>query len=576
MARECRVDLLGRFRVVVGGREVSGDAWRNRRAADLVKLLALAPGHRLSRDRVMAALWPELGTAAAGANLRKAVHFARRAMGSDHAIATTSELMLWPDGRLDVDVDKFEEAAGPVLATGDGEAARRTAELYRGELLPTDRYEPWTEEPRERLVQRYGRVLKVAGLWERVLELDRADEEAHRAIMQRHISEGRRTDAIRQFDRLRRGLREELGVAPDSATIALYEEILGTDGPEPPTPVERAQASLAWALVHWNKRELDDAERHAREALTLALAAEMGHELGEASTLLALISYARGTWREVFREEFSSTMNEGPALALALYDAHLCFAEYYMYGPEGPDGAERYARELLSMAMSAGSNAGEAMARLLLGEILLLKGSMEGAETELLLAKEMYAAVGSLSGQSISLERLAEIEIQRGRLPEANRLMQSALPLAERSGIPTHLVVRVFGVMIAAAATPDDASRIVATAKDRLGGMRVCQPCSMGYLISAGIASARAGDLQAAGSFVDEAERTAGMWQGGPWTAATWEARAEMRMAEGEPERAAALFREAADLFASVSRPLDEARCRSAARILVQPPQSAV
>jgi hypothetical protein len=188
----------------------------------------------------------------------------------------------------------------------------------------------------------------------------------------------------------------------------------------------------------------------------------------------------------------------------------------------------------------------------------------------------MYAAVGSLSGQSISLERLAEIEIQRGRLPEATRLMQSALPLAERSGIPTHLVVRVFGVMIAAAATPDDASRIVATAKDRLGGMRVCQPCSMGYLISAGIASARAGDLQAAGSFVDEAERTAGMWQGGPWTAATWEARAEMRMAEGEPERAAALFREAADLFASVSRPLDETRCRSAARILVQPPQSAV
>jgi DNA-binding SARP family transcriptional activator len=568
MAGECEVGLLGRFRVVVGGREVSGDAWRTRRAADLVKLLALAPGHSLSRDRVMDALWPTLETPAAGANLRKAVHFARRAMGSDEAITTVYELQLWPDGGLEVDVDKFDEAVDSALATEDAEAALRAVDLYRGELLPADRYEPWTEEPRDRLAQRYGRVLKIAGLWERVLELDRADEEAHRAIMKRYIAEGRRTDAIRQFDRLRRGLREELGVAPDSETIALYEKVLGMDGPEPPSPAERARASLAWALVHWNKRELDDAERYARAALSLALAAELGHELGEASTLLALISYARGTWREVFREEFSSTMNEGPALAHVLYDAHLCFAEYYMYGPEGPEGAESYARELLSLATSEGSEAGEAMTRLLLGEIMLLKGDIEPAEAELGRAREMYAAIGSLSGQSISLERLAEIEILRGRSSEATRLMQTALPLAEGSGIPTHLVVRVFGVMIAAAATAD-AVRVLATARDRLAAMRVCQPCSMGYLISAAIASARARDLEDAERFVGEAERTAGMWQGGPWTAATWEARAEMRVAQGEPEQAAALFREAADLFASVSRPLDEARCRSAAGILV-------
>jgi hypothetical protein len=39
---------------------------------------------------------------------------------------------------------------------------------------------------------------------------------------------------------------------------------------------------------------------------------------------------------------------------MAVYDAHLCFAEYYMYGPEGPGGAESYARELLSTATAAG------------------------------------------------------------------------------------------------------------------------------------------------------------------------------------------------------------------------------
>jgi DNA-binding SARP family transcriptional activator len=164
MARKCEVVLLGRFRVIVGGDEISGDAWRTRRAADVVKLLALAPGHRLSRDRVMAALWPALGTPAAGANLRKALHFARRAMGSDEAIASSSELVLWPDGHLEVDVDRFDEAAESALAMGEATAAASAAELYAGELLPNDRYEPWTEEPRERLVQRYSQMVKMAGL----------------------------------------------------------------------------------------------------------------------------------------------------------------------------------------------------------------------------------------------------------------------------------------------------------------------------------------------------------------------------------------------------------------------------
>jgi len=57
------------------------------------------------------------------------------------------------------------------------------------------------------------------------------------------------------------------------------------------------------------------------------------------------------------------------------------------------------------------------------------------------------------------------------------------------------------------------------------------------------------------------------MWQGGSWHAAVWEARAHLRHAEGDPAQARALFREAADLFGRIGRPLDEARCRAAASI---------
>ena len=53
------VQLLGRFSVTVDSVPVSGDAWRSRRAAGVLKLLALAPAHRMHRTEVIEALWPE-------------------------------------------------------------------------------------------------------------------------------------------------------------------------------------------------------------------------------------------------------------------------------------------------------------------------------------------------------------------------------------------------------------------------------------------------------------------------------------------------------------------------------------
>lgn len=75
-----RIELLGGFRVSVGDKPVPDDVWHRRRPAGLLKLLALAPGHRLHREQVMDVFWPELDPAAAGANLRKAIHHARNAL----------------------------------------------------------------------------------------------------------------------------------------------------------------------------------------------------------------------------------------------------------------------------------------------------------------------------------------------------------------------------------------------------------------------------------------------------------------------------------------------------------------
>ena len=80
-----RVELLGTFRVAVG-QEVIDCAWPSRRSAELLQLLALADGHRLLKDQVIDALWPHLCPEAGGANLRKAAHHARQALGHEDAV----------------------------------------------------------------------------------------------------------------------------------------------------------------------------------------------------------------------------------------------------------------------------------------------------------------------------------------------------------------------------------------------------------------------------------------------------------------------------------------------------------
>jgi DNA-binding SARP family transcriptional activator len=104
---DVKVTLLGGFGAAVDGVPVPEAAWRLKKARELVKLLALAPGHRLHREQVMDVLWRDRGPAAAANNLHQAVHVARRALDAG-AIELRDEMLFLV---ADVDVDLFELAA---------------------------------------------------------------------------------------------------------------------------------------------------------------------------------------------------------------------------------------------------------------------------------------------------------------------------------------------------------------------------------------------------------------------------------------------------------------------------------
>jgi predicted ATPase len=141
------IKLLGGFAAAVAGEPVDDSQWRLRKGRELVKLLALAAGHRLHREQLIDALWPDRDPAAAANNLHQVVHAARRALGAD-VIALRDELLTL---RADVDVDDFERAAAYARRAGTPSAYRAALSLYAGELLPENRYDDWAAVRREEL-----------------------------------------------------------------------------------------------------------------------------------------------------------------------------------------------------------------------------------------------------------------------------------------------------------------------------------------------------------------------------------------------------------------------------------------
>jgi DNA-binding SARP family transcriptional activator len=561
----CAIHLLGGFAVEVDGQPVPAGSWKHRRSAELIKLLALAPGHRLHREQVMDTLWSGLSPEAAGANLRKATHHLRRALGTpDPVVIEGGFVALCPDWPVTTDVEAFETAAKNALGAGPS-ACADAAGLYRGELLPYDRYADWAFEPRERLRMRYVQLLKVAGQWDVVLDADPADEEAHRALMRRHIDEGNRQAAIRQFSRLREALRSDLGIGPDRSSVELYGKALALEGRTPPTSAEQVEGLLAWGLVHWNRMELDDARKCAEQARALAIEGGLGRALGEATTLLGMVAHAQGCWRELFRSEFEQTLANRPDMASFIFDAQLCLAELSLYGPDSHTQIEPFARDLLESAIRAGSTRGQGLAWLMIGEAALFAGKLNEASTALSRAAKLHRSSQATSALALALIRSAETEIARGRRWQANRLLDRASEVALSAPLIAHLLVRVYAARLLAAKAGDRAIAALHEAERNLTHATACQPCSIGYHVNAALAAARSGDLAEAHQHLDTAERIAGMWPGGPWQAAVWEARGAIRVAEGDRAQGTALLSEAAILFANAGRPLDAARCRAGA-----------
>jgi predicted ATPase/DNA-binding SARP family transcriptional activator len=232
--------LLGDFQIRVGERVIPAAAWKQRKAAAIVKLLALEPSHRLHREQILDALWPELDPDAAANNLRVALHAVRRILDAGGIpIREGQHLVLGTSDTIWVDVLAFEAALDRAWRDSDLNAFQTAIDLYAGDLLPADPYEEWIETRRASLRTSYLAALaRIARLqeerdntngaiatWQRVLKSEPATEEAHVQLMLLLARAGRKQDALAQYDMLVSTLNEELGVEPDPIVRELADAI---------------------------------------------------------------------------------------------------------------------------------------------------------------------------------------------------------------------------------------------------------------------------------------------------------------------------------------------------------------
>jgi len=246
--------LLGGVSLDAEDGPVTGRSAQRRRVA-LLALLSQAGDYPLSRDKVVAYLWPETGDEKARRLLSESLYVIRKELGQESVLAEGDDLRLNPDV-VWTDASAFLEAL-------DQSELMSAVELYRGPFLDgfylrdAPEFERWAEGERHRLERRFAEALRSLATqaeaaegpsaavvwWRRLAELDPYDATAALGYMRALEAAGQRAAALQHAQVHATLLRErcdtslEHGSGQDSDGIVVRLSSGHTDGEARPLPV---------------------------------------------------------------------------------------------------------------------------------------------------------------------------------------------------------------------------------------------------------------------------------------------------------------------------------------------------
>ncbi len=231
------------------GTPLGGHAAQRHRIA-LLALLARSPERGVSRDKLLAFLWPESDPDRARNLLNVSVYVLRKALGEDALLSGADHLRLNPEA-IRADVAEFE------AALQEGERERATAS-YEGPFLDgfflgnAPEFERWVELERDRLAGSFAKALEAiaeaaeargdpamaVGWWKQRAAHDPYDSRVARRLIQMLDAAGNPAAALQHASVHERLLQDEFGVGPDPETRAVVEAVRQRSDSDEPRPDE--------------------------------------------------------------------------------------------------------------------------------------------------------------------------------------------------------------------------------------------------------------------------------------------------------------------------------------------------
>jgi DNA-binding SARP family transcriptional activator len=231
-----RLQAFGGLTLRLDGAPITGAVTQRRQLA-LLALLAVSGNEGLSRDKLLAYLWPEKGTDASRHILNQLL-YSQRQHARDAGLFLGRKTLRLNPALIESDVQAF----GAAFAAGEPE---RAVAQYRGTFLDgfflpdADEFESWVEQQRQRFARRcakalegLGRTASAAGdfpaavQWlQRLQEIDPLDAGAVVGLAEALVRSGDRPAALRALRGHQELLRKQLEVEPDPVVSRLLESL---------------------------------------------------------------------------------------------------------------------------------------------------------------------------------------------------------------------------------------------------------------------------------------------------------------------------------------------------------------
>ncbi len=245
--------FLGTFHLQWGEQNIV--AFRTEKVRALLVYLAVEADRPHRRESLAALLWPEMAQKDALSNLRKGLYRLKQTLTTavsspaqlDQLLTITRQEVIWHTPAVTLDLHQFQQLSQPlpILPHADLTPYEQAAALCLGELLPgfnlpdTPDFEAWLNNQRTQFHTAWGNLLHhlshthaergnlpTALTYARQqLKIEPWDESTHRQLMRLYAANGQRAAALAQYETCRSLLMEELGLTPEPATKALYQQL---------------------------------------------------------------------------------------------------------------------------------------------------------------------------------------------------------------------------------------------------------------------------------------------------------------------------------------------------------------